>query len=172
MPEPADPAARSETGAEQADRNFDELLQELRVAQTGVQILFAFLLSIAFQTRFQSITSSQRVIYVVSLMFAAASSVLLIAPVAIHRLLFRKHRKAELVRVSSRLALTGLGTLMASMVSAVVLILMEVTSTTVTWVLAAALAVLFLGCWVALPLVLLQTRPDPYDAGAPADSVR
>ena len=160
----ADPQ-RSETAAEKADRNYDELLQELRVAQTGVQILFAFLLGIAFQQRFASISSTERVVYVVSLMCTAASAVQLIAPVAIHRVLFRTHRKAELVRVSSALAIGGLSTLLVSIVSAVLLILIEVTSAGVTVVLTGALILLFAACWVALPLALRRSgRDDSADA--------
>jgi hypothetical protein len=148
----ADESGRRESQDQKYDRNYDELLQELRVAQAGVQILFAFLLAIAFQQRFPSISSVQRVIYVITLMLAAAATVQLIAPVAIHRLLFRRHRKGELVAVSNFLAITGLTTLMLAVVGGVWLILLEVTTPVVTGVLTALLAVLFVVTWIAVPL--------------------
>jgi hypothetical protein len=148
----ADKSDRRESRDEQYDRNYDELLQELRVAQAGVQILFAFLLGIAFQQRFSSISSVQRVIYIITLILTAAATIQLIAPVAIHRLLFRRHRKAELVTVSNLLAITGLTTLMLAVVGGVWLILLEVTSPVVTGVLTALVAVLFVITWIAVPL--------------------
>jgi Family of unknown function (DUF6328) len=148
----ADESDRGESRDQQYDRNYDELLQELRVAQAGVQILFAFLLGIAFQQRFSSISSVQRVIYVITLILTAAATIQLIAPVAIHRLLFRRHRKGELVAVSNLLAITGLTTLMLAVVGGVWLILLEVTSPVVTGVLAALVAVLFVITWIAVPL--------------------
>src|SRR5579875_1571606 len=90
---------RDESEAERLDRNFNELLQELRVAQTGVQILFAFLLSIAFQHNFTKLSAEQRDLYIGTLVSAALAAVLIIAPVAAHRLLFRQHRKDTLVEV-------------------------------------------------------------------------
>jgi hypothetical protein len=148
----ADESDRHESQDQKYDRNYDELLQELRVAQAGVQILFAFLLSIAFQQRFSLISSVQRVIYVITLMLTAAATVQLIAPVAIHRLLFRRHRKAELVEVSNFLAITGLTTLMLAVVGGVWLILLEVTTPVVTGVLTGLLGVLFVIIWIAVPL--------------------
>src|SRR4051794_17651990 len=88
-----------ETPAERADRNFVELLQELRVAQTGVQILFAFLLTLPFTNRFVSIDGFQRGVYVFTLVSSATTVALLVAPVAVHRLLFQRGRKRELVYV-------------------------------------------------------------------------
>src|ERR1051326_7498703 len=99
---------RDESAAERADRNFTELLQEVRVAQTGVQILFAFLLTMPFSARFTAIGAVDRAVYVVTLLAAAGASALLVAPVAYHRQVFRQHRKAELVDTASRFARTGL----------------------------------------------------------------
>ena len=87
--------ARDETDQERLDRNFLELLQELRVAQTGVQILFAFLLSLAFTQRFGVLTRIQRDIYIVALLAAAVAAALFIAPVAWHRVLFRQIGRAH-----------------------------------------------------------------------------
>src|SRR5947209_10039375 len=98
-PPPApDGWGRTETVLERWDRNFSELLQELRVAQTGVQVLFAFLLTLPFTNRFERITEVQRGTYVVTLVAAAAATALLIAPVSYHRLVFRQGRKPQLVR--------------------------------------------------------------------------
>src|SRR6266581_6983428 len=109
MDEPSEqPYSREESEAQRLDRNYAELLQELRVAQTGVQILFAFLLTIGFQQRFASITTFQRGVYVTTLVAAAVAAVLLIAPVAVHRLLFGRQLKNELVTFTARLAVGGL----------------------------------------------------------------
>jgi uncharacterized protein DUF6328 len=102
---------RNETELQRLDRNFVELLQELRVAQTGPQILFAFLLTLTFTQRFAETTTFQRTLYFVTLALSAAAASLLIAPVPMHRLLFRQHAKRRLVEVSNRLAIGGLLTL-------------------------------------------------------------
>src|SRR5437762_1383567 len=112
---------RDETPLERWDRNFTELLQELRVAQTGVQILFAFLLTLPFTNRFDRTTELDRGVYVATIVAAAAATALLIAPVSYHRLIFRKGRKAELVQVGSRLATLGLPCLLFAMLGPVVL---------------------------------------------------
>jgi Family of unknown function (DUF6328) len=89
---------RDETGLERWDRNFIELLQELRVAQTGVQILFAFLLTMPFTNRFGQVSDLDKVVYVITLVAAATAMALLIAPVSDHRQVFRQGRKPQLVR--------------------------------------------------------------------------
>src|ERR671922_48919 len=99
---------RNETPAERHDRNLVEMLQEVRVVQTGVQVLFAFLLTVPFSARFDAITSFQRGAYFTALVGAAAASVLLIAPTALHRVLFRLGQKQYMVDVSNRLTLGGL----------------------------------------------------------------
>ena len=88
---------REEDEAERLDRNTDELLQELRVAETGVQVLFAFLLTLVFQARFDTTTLVERRVYFGTLLLSAAAVCRLIAPVSIHRLLFRQHRKPQIV---------------------------------------------------------------------------
>src|SRR5919107_6173063 len=108
---------RAEAPLQRADRNFSELLQELRVAQTGVQILFAFLLTLSFMDRFSAIDAFQRGVYVFTLVASAVTAALLIAPVPVHRLLFQRGRKRELVRVGHRFALTGLLSLAATMLA-------------------------------------------------------
>ena len=123
-PEVSDDAGyrRDESRATRLDRNFGELLQELRVAQTGVQILFAFLLSIAFQQRFNTLDDLQTGLYLATLVGAAVAAILLIAPVAAHRVLFRRHRKDEVVALTARLAAFGLGFLAVAVLGGVLLI--------------------------------------------------
>ena len=146
-------AGRDETEAERLDRNYAELLQELRVTQTGVQILFAFLLTLAFTQRFPQIDSFQRATYVVTLLFAAAAAALLIAPVAFHRVVFRQNQKREVVFNANRMAQGGLAFLLVAMVGAVLLIL-EVTlgRGPALW-LAGLVAAWFLLFWLVVPLV-------------------
>lgn len=103
---PSDPPD-NESEAERLNRNFDDLLQELRVSQNGTQILFAFLLTVPFSSRFGRVTDSQRAIYFVALLLSALSAMLLIAPAVMHRVLFRRHHKKELVETASKVALGG-----------------------------------------------------------------
>src|SRR2546423_12993818 len=109
---------RNETPLERWDRNFSELPQAPRVAQTRVQVLFAFLLTLPFTNRFERITGVQRGTYVVTLVAAAAATALLIAPVSYHRLVFRQGRKPQLVRTGSELATLGLGLLLVAILGA------------------------------------------------------
>lgn len=149
-----------ESEATRLDRNYNELLQELRVAQTGVQILFAFLLGIAFQSRFTSIQPYQRGIYLVTLIAAACAAIMLIAPVAIHRMLFRRHQKGEIVELTSRLAAVGLVFLAIAILSAVLFVLDVVINLTLGIALTAGLGLLILGLWYALPLNLRRSHPS------------
>jgi hypothetical protein len=100
---------RDETTAQRDDRNLAELLQELRVAGLGVQVLFGFLLSLPFTTRFARLSHAQRELYIASILLAAVSTALLVAPVAYHRLVFRRHEKESLIRAANVMALLGLG---------------------------------------------------------------
>jgi O-antigen/teichoic acid export membrane protein len=148
-----------ESESERLDRNYGELLQELRVAQTGVQILFAFLLGIAFQQQFQKIESYQRGIYLITLVAAACAATMLIAPVAIHRMLFRRHQKNELVIMTSRLASIGLVFLAIAVLSAVLLVIDVVVNLTVGIVITAVLALLLISLWYLLPLGFRRRHP-------------
>jgi hypothetical protein len=105
------------------DRNLNELLQELRVAITGVQILFAFLLGLAFTARFVTLGGFELAVYTVALLSTALATITLIAPVSFHRLVFRRRLKAALVVVADRLLMTGLALLVLAITSAVLLIL-------------------------------------------------
>jgi Family of unknown function (DUF6328) len=111
-----------ETAKQRWDRNFADLLQELRVAQAGVQILFAFLLTLPFSNGFPRTTAFQKNVYVVALLSAAFSAALIISPVAFHRALFRQGRKPELVRYAHRMAKGGLAFMLVSMIASVGLI--------------------------------------------------
>lgn len=152
---------RKETEAERLDRNYSELLQELRIAQTGIQILFAFLLSIAFQQRFTTTDHVQRGIYIAALLCTGMATAFLIAPVALHRLLFRRRRKDDVVTMTNRLAITGLMLLLLSVLFGVLLILDFVLNRPTAIVVSALLAVVFGLLWVALPLRYRFTSKDP-----------
>ena len=144
--------ARDETDQERLDRNFVELLQELRVAQAGVQILFAFLLSLAFTQRFAELTSGQRDVYIVALVASAVAAALFIGPVAWHRLLFRRRRKHELVDAGNRMALAGLAALLVSVVAAVLLIVDVTIGRPAAVVITALVALWYVAFWCALPI--------------------
>src|SRR4051794_31713310 len=113
---------RNETPLERCDRNLVELLQEVRVVQTGVQVLFAFLLTAPLAARFPSVTSFQRLTYFCTLLAAGAAAILLIAPTAYHRILFRRGDKEHILAVANRLTLAGLACLGASMVGALLFV--------------------------------------------------
>jgi hypothetical protein len=115
--------ARGETVDGVVDRNVAELLQELRMAITGVQILFAFLLGLAFTARSATLTGFQVTVYTVALLSTALATIVLIAPVSFHRLVFRRRQKVALVVVADWLLMVGLGLLVLSISSAVLLIL-------------------------------------------------
>ena len=151
--------ARGESEAQRLDRNLSELLQELRVAQTGVQILFAFLLTMPFSARFEQTTQFQRELYVVTLLCAAGATALLIAPVSIHRFLFRARKKKQLVASGNLLAHGGLLLLMLAVVGSVLLILDEVVGGARARWMAAGAALWFAAFWYALPLTLRSTGP-------------
>ncbi len=145
---------RGENAAQQLDRNWNELLQELRVSQTGVQLLTAFLLSIPFQQRFETVTHSQRMIYLVVVGLALISTGLLLAPVSIHRRVFRLHERRELVHVANVLAQAGLATLSLALAGVATLIFditegptAGIVSDVVTLAMLAAL-------WYLIPLFL------------------
>jgi hypothetical protein len=143
---------RDETEAERADRNFNEILQELRVAQTGVQILFAFLLTLPFTQRFGQITAEERVVYLGTLLATALATACLIGPVSYHRVLFRQRRKAEIVMAANRLAQIGLAFLGLAVVGSIYLIFEVVAGRTLAIVVAIGLAILIVLIWYVNPL--------------------
>src|SRR3954470_752038 len=115
--------SRGETLDQVLDRNVNELLQELRVAFTGVQILFAFLLSLAFTQRFADLGTFDLGVYTVALMSTALATMVFIAPVSFHRIVFRRRQKFALVIVADRLLVVGLALLIPAISSAVLLIM-------------------------------------------------
>ena len=155
---------RDESPAEKLDRNWNELLQELRVVQTGVQILTGFLLTLPFQQRFLELSDFQRGIFLAAVLFAASATGLLVAPVSSHRLLFRRHEKDVLVGASDRLAKAGI-TMLGLAVTTVILLVFDVV-VGLRWALiaAAGIAFFFLNAWLVLPLVLLARERSRGDA--------
>ncbi len=145
------PSGRDESEAERLDRNLSELLQELRVALPGVQVLFAFLLAVPFQQRFSEITPFQEKAYFATLLFTAISAALLIAPTSYHRITFRLQRKAELIRFANRLAIIGLAFLALAMTGAITLITDVLFGALMTLVTGTAAATMFLVLWYVLP---------------------
>jgi Family of unknown function (DUF6328) len=152
---------RNETPQERDDRNFAELLQELRVTQTGVQILFAFLLGLAFTQRFPALDGFQRGTYVVTLLLTVVAAALFTAPAALHRMLFRRHAKRRIVDVSARFAAFGLGFLALALTGSVLLIVDVVLGRAEGVAAGAGAAVLFGALWLVLPLVLRSTTRPP-----------
>jgi hypothetical protein len=113
---------RDETPAERVDRNFNELLGELRVALPGVQVLFAFLLTVPFAQGFTSLSGFERGVYFAVLLLTAIASALLIAPTAYHRIQFRQGRKIQILFFANWAAVAGLGFLALAMSGAILLI--------------------------------------------------
>ncbi|HEX4344672.1 MAG TPA: DUF6328 family protein [Solirubrobacteraceae bacterium] len=144
------PAHESEN--ERLNRELDQLLQELRVAMPGVQVLFAFLLAVPFQQRFAATTELQRDVYFGTLLMAALASALFIAPTAYHRITFRRHHKARLIRLSSVFAIAGLGALALAMNGAILLITDVLFDGVAVVVATAVSTVVFAGLWFVLGL--------------------
>ncbi|ALC25220.1 DUF6328 family protein [Streptomyces pristinaespiralis] len=149
---------RDETPEERADRRWADLLQELRVAQTGVQILFGFLLTVAFQPRFVDLSQTDQTIYSVTVVLGAATTGVLIGPVAFHRMLTGRRLKPQTVSWASRLTVLGLVLLLCTMASALLLILRVVLDDTIALWLVIAMVVWFVVCWFVLPAWTLATR--------------
>jgi hypothetical protein len=147
---------RDEAPLQRADRNFAELLQELRVAQTGVQILFGFLLTLSFTPRFADIDDVQRGVYLVTLVASALTAVLLVAPAAAHRLCFQRGRKRELVRVGHRMAIAGLAGLAVTVSAGMLLVVDVVAGRTAAVLVTGGLAAVFAALWIAVPLRVRQ----------------
>lgn len=156
-------ARPSETESERLDRNFGDLLQELRVAQTGVQILFAFLLTIGFTAGLDRVNQFEKTVYLVSLLSAAAAAALIIAPVAYHRALFRRGQKDTLVRSAHRMATGGLFFLLVAMVGAVLLVTDFVLPRGAAILVSALTAVWFVLLWGVLPWTQRRRWGEPDD---------
>ena len=158
------PYTRDETEADRIDRNFGEQLQELRIAQAGVQILFAFLLTLPFQQRFTILTDLQRNIYLFTLLAATLSVIVFTAPVALHRTLFRNGLKDFIVTYTDRLMGIGLFTLGLGIVGGVVLVLDVLMSHTAAFWIGGALLVLGLVLWIGVPISQKSKARDRLEA--------
>jgi Family of unknown function (DUF6328) len=156
---------RNETELERSDRQLGEIMQEVRVAQTGAQVLFGFLLTVPFTQHFAELHSGQRVLYVATLLVAGAAALLLIAPGAHHRVLFRCNDKEHVVQMANRYALAGLACVALSMVGALVLIADVVLGSLVAAAVGALAAGGALWCWYVQPLIrrlaLHRSPPAP-----------
>jgi hypothetical protein len=151
---------REEQENERLDRELLELVNELRVALTGVQVLFAFLLTVPFTQRFAQVTEFQRHLFYFTLLSATTAVLLLIAPTARHRLLFRCHDKEQIVVASNRYAIAGLAVLAVAMTAAVMLITdLLFKEAMVTWV-TAILGAMFVTLWFVLPGLRRATADD------------
>ncbi|WP_130416165.1 DUF6328 family protein [Xylanimonas ulmi] len=151
---------RPETPEQRSDRNWSELLQELRVMQTGVQLLTGFLLTLPFQPRFADLSTPQRVGYLMLVVVAALTTGLAVAPVALHRALFRKHLKARLVTAADHMTRAAL-LLLAVLVAGVVALVFDVVVGTVAGAVTGGAAIVVLvGLWAVLPAVI-RARREP-----------
>ncbi|MFE5097657.1 DUF6328 family protein [Streptomyces sp. NPDC056638] len=145
---------RHETAEERADRQWTEMLQEVRVAQTGAQILFGFLLSVVFTPRFEQLSPFDKNLYVVTVVLGALATGALVAPVSFHRTLAGHRRKPQLIQVTGRLIATGLALLAAAILCAVLLLLRVALETGLAWAIAGVVLTWFACCWLTLPLML------------------
>lgn len=146
--------ARGETPLQRLDRVYAELLQEIRVAQTGVQILLAFLLGLAFTPRFVELDHRQRALYVATLAISAASAALLMAPGPLHRLMFQRQLKHHIVRAANGFAIGGFALLLLGIGAALTLILDVALGTVLAPLFASPIVVFFVVAWYVYPLWL------------------
>jgi uncharacterized protein DUF6328 len=153
------PDGRDETPEERSDRNLLELLNELRVALPGIQILFGFLLIVPFSQRFAEVTPFQEKLYYVVLLLTTIATALLIAPTALHRLLFHRQLKEVIVKDSNRLAIAGLFVLALAMTGAVMLITDVLFGVVACAIATAVTAALFGLLWLGLPLARRVAEP-------------
>jgi hypothetical protein len=149
--------ARNETPTARLDRNWEDLLQELRVAQTGVQLLTGLLLTVPFQARFGDLLPHQIVVYLVTVALAVLATGLLISPVVLHRVLFRQHARSTLVSAGQRFALAGFFTLGLAVVGVCTLIFDVVLGITAGVTAGVVTFLVFAVLWGVLP-VLLRAR--------------
>jgi hypothetical protein len=153
-------AGTTETPKQRRDRELGELLQEMRVAITGVQVLFAFLLTVPFTQRFEKLDLTERRVLFGAILSAALSSLLLIAPAANHRLLFREGIKEHLLRAANKLVIAGLMMLALGMVLSLYLVTTLVFSTPAAIVVSASTAAVVAFTWFVFPRLLELDPPD------------
>ncbi|MFF9088386.1 DUF6328 family protein [Streptomyces sp. NPDC014991] len=163
MTEAGQRTGRDETEEERADRKWGELIQEVRVAQTGVQILFGFLLTVVFQPKYVRLTDTDQVIYIVTVVLGACATGALIGPVSLHRLVSGRRVKPQAVRLASRLTFVGLLLLLATMTSSLLLILRVATHDGYVPYLVSGVVTWYLVCWYGLPLWARRKHTDRTD---------
>ncbi|WP_309134448.1 DUF6328 family protein [Cellulomonas sp.] len=168
-PAPTPPAhgddGRNETYIERMDRNWNELLQELRVTQTGAQILTGFLLTVPFQYRFDELDDYQRASYLVLVLLSALATILFVAPVSLHRLLFRRRLKPQLVDAGHTFARAGLVALALTLAGVTMLLFDVVVTRTAGWVVGGALLVVIAVAWLVLPRLIARRAAADQEAG-------
>ena len=158
----ADP--HSEGLIERNNRNLSDLLQELRVAGLGVQVLFGFLLALPFTVRFTKLDGAQQDLYKATLLCTALSTALLISPVAYHRWVFRRHEKGRLLKTANVLALLGLASVALAISLAIWLIMSFIGASWIVTVLSAATSASFALLWFVLPIIdRVRSDPQSYD---------
>jgi len=150
--DPGRDEGRDETQEERADRMWGELIQEIRVAQTGVQILFGFLLTVVFTPRYADLGHTDKAIYIVTVVLGACATGALIGPVSLHRLVSGRSVKPQAVRWASRLTFAGLILLFSTMIAALLLVLRVATHDSFVPYLVAGVAIWYVLCWFVLPL--------------------
>jgi cation transport ATPase len=150
--EPAEEADRSDEQQERLNRQMTELLNELRVAMPGVQVLFAFLLAVPFQQRFQTVNAFQRDVYLGTLLAAATATAFLIAPSAYHRIAFQEHEKEHIIQMGTRQFVCGIVALAVAMIGAVLLVTDVLFQATTTILVVVCVAVLFAWLWFGIGL--------------------
>jgi O-antigen/teichoic acid export membrane protein len=163
------PGRPGETPEQRDDRNLIDLLQELRVATLGVQVLFGFLLGLPFTSRFSHLHEWQRWVYLATVMLSSISVVLLVAPVAYHRLLFRRHQLGYLLRAANVVAIGGMITVALAVTCAVLLVTSFVQPGAPAIALSVVIALLFTGLWFVLPLTRRTKLSAPSRTHAATD---
>src|SRR4051794_11023778 len=155
-------ADRDETEAQRLDRNWSSLLQELRVAQTGVQLLTGFLLTLPFQQRFAQLDTTMRTVYLVTVGCSIGATILLVAPVSMHRLLFRRHRLETLVSTAHRYAMVGLLLLGIALGGVAVVIFDTVIGRTGAWISGGCTLAGLVTFWYLMPLGARRDKDNSY----------
>ncbi|MDT5010033.1 MAG: hypothetical protein QOH57_1650 [Mycobacterium sp.] len=148
-----DARVRHETETERLDRNWNSLLQELRVTQTGAQLVTGFLLTLPFQQRFNSLSETVKLVYLATVASALGATLLLVAPVVMHRVLFRQRRLLTLVSSTHWCAIAGLALLGLALVGVTIVIFYAVVGSQAGWIAGACTAVAMCGLWIAIPVV-------------------
>jgi Family of unknown function (DUF6328) len=153
---------RDETEAQRLDRNWSGLLQELRVAQTGVQLLTGFLLTLPFQQRFTQLDGTMRAVYLVTVGCSIGATVLLVAPVSMHRLLFRRHRLNTVVSAAHAFAIVGMVLLGIALAGVAVVIFDTVVGRTGAWIAGSCTLMALSAFWYLMPLLGRSDKDNRY----------